>query len=363
MRVERNPEPNHHELLVVTDPGIDDTFALLIAAAAGLRPKVDAIATYGNGPAVEMAANLHGLVDFINTHLKRTDPSISRSSNSEKPHVEGYAGADRALGAREPWYPEYPGKTVAFVHGGNGCEGEFTGTTPIKTPSGVLYERLDVPGTAVDVVSLGAVTELVHMLRHGSLAARIQSITIMGGAIFEPGNVTPHLEANFRHDPQALAWTIDMANGRNIPVTVVTLDLTNQKYFEFTPERCQLLVEALREHGSHHVAGLIERLAGPTSTYHTLYRDKSIVSQVVYPYAERRFDGPIIHDATAVMTILHPELFEFMEMDVAIGEDGQIGKTAAWMTKTGHVRIPIAIRETEQDTYWKLVSDYLCQYK
>lgn len=168
------------EGVCVTDPGIDDTVALLVWAAAGLQ---NAVATYGNGPANEMAANLHGLTDFINAHLKGTD-------HEGKP-VEGFSGADRPLGATETWYPEFPGKTVAFVHGGQGCQGEFTGSTPVKTPSGVLYERLDAPGVAVDVVSLGAITELVPMLQHGSMASRIRSITIMGGAIFEPGNVTP----------------------------------------------------------------------------------------------------------------------------------------------------------------------------
>ena len=362
MHVEADPPPRQHELLVVTDPGIDDTLALLLAAAAGPRPMpegqslhVDAVATYGNGPAVETAVNLHGVTDFINAHLKRPDRQAA--------HLEGLSGADRPLKAKEPWYPEFPGKTVAFVHGGNACEGEFTGMTPVKTASGVLYERLDTPGMTVDIVSLGAVTELVHALRHGSLASRVGSITIMGGAIFEPGNVTPHVEANFRHDPEALAWIIDMANGRGIPVTVVTLDVTHQKYFEFTADRCAWLIGELRVRGSHYVADLIERLAGPTSTYHTLYRDKSNVSQVVYPYAERRFEGPILHDATAVMTLTHPELFEFAEMDVAIGQDGEIGKTAAWMAKTGRVRVPIAVREKEADTYWKLILEYLSGYE
>lgn len=171
------------------------------------------------------------------------------------------------------------------------------------------------------------------------------------------------MEANFRHDPKALAWIIDVANGRGIPVTVVTLDLTHQKYFEFTAKRYAWLAGTLRARGSDHVAGLIQRLAGPTSTYHQLYRDKSNVSQIVYPYAERRFEGPLLHDATAVMTLLHPELFEFIEMDVVIGQDGEIGKTTSWMAKTGRVRIPIAIKETEEDTYWKLILEYLGRYE
>lgn len=340
------------ETLLVTDPGVDDALAVLIAAAAVAR--LSGIATFGNGPAEETSGNLRGITDFINAHL-------THSPTDEA--VESFKGADRPLGAQEAWYPEFPGKNVYFIHGPNACEGLFTDAPPIRNPSGIIYERLGGKDIKADVISLGAVTELAHMLKHKTFGPRVGSITIMGGTIHEPGNVAPHREANFRLDPKALSFIIKTANERGIPITIVTLDLTQQKYFEFTPERCAWLVDELQAHGSYAIAALIDVLAGPRSTYHTFYTGETSSTEIIYPYGERRFDGPILHDVTAVLVYTNPELFEFLEIDVAVSADGDIGRTADWMTKTGRVRIPIAVKEQKYDTCWNLVRDYLLEFR
>jgi inosine-uridine nucleoside N-ribohydrolase len=84
----------------------------------------------------------------------------------------------------------------------------------------------------VDVLTLGPPTELAAVLLRGgaALSAKIRSVTMMGGAVGVPGNITfpptiknPHAEWNFYVDPTAA----NVVFRSGLPITLVPLDATN----------------------------------------------------------------------------------------------------------------------------------------
>ena len=107
---------------------------------------------------------------------------------------------------------------------------------PARPPAGsgerVLRAALQSAPGRVDVLTLGPPTELAAVLlrRGAALRAKIRSVTMMGGAVGVPGNITlpptiknPHAEWNFYVDP--IAANVVFRSG--LPITLVPLDATN----------------------------------------------------------------------------------------------------------------------------------------
>lgn len=189
-------------VIVDCDTGIDDALALLYLLhdpANDLR----AITTVsGNIDATTAARNtLHVL-----TLLGRTDIPVAvgvadnqHTSYEPAPHVHGTDG----IGNTNPPSPA---------------------TAPVTEPAAELIVRMarEHPGE-LNLLALGPLTNLASALRlEPALPELVPHVTIMGGALHHPGNVTPAAEANIHNDPEAAR--IVLHAGWNI--TLVPLDVT-----------------------------------------------------------------------------------------------------------------------------------------
>ena len=106
---------------------------------------------------------------------------------------------------------------------------------PARPPAGsgeqVFRAALRSAQGRVDVLTLGPPTELAAVLLRGGagVSAKIRSVTMMGGAVGVPGNITwppiknPHAEWNFYVDPTAA----NVVFRSGLPITLVPLDATN----------------------------------------------------------------------------------------------------------------------------------------
>ena len=107
---------------------------------------------------------------------------------------------------------------------------------PARAPAGsgeqVFRAALQSAAGRVDVLTLGPPTELAAVLLRGGAAvsAKIRSVTMMGGAVGVPGNITwpptitnPYAEWNFYVDPTAA----NVVFRSGLPITLVPLDATN----------------------------------------------------------------------------------------------------------------------------------------
>lgn len=345
--------------IISTDPGIDDAVALLVGYATLHNPAL--VATYGNGTTERTFANLKGIKDFVKEN---------RKVNREIPLMI-YAGAEGPSNGAPFKLEEKYGDSLDFIHGKGAMEGFGLDVLPISDEerSGVLYEReVNDENTKVDLFSFGAVTEIQTILKNPKMLPKVKSITIMGGTINEPGNVEPHLEANLRHDPEALVDIIQIANANHINITFVTLDVSHQKQLEFTPQRCEQLVSQLRQKGSPKIADLIQKLAGPDSKYFDFYTSIADRRDPKDHITPRSFEGPPIHDLTALMAKKFPDLFKIAKDDVITvttegPERGAIGEAQNHMNSTGTVDIVKDIKNDHSaELYWSLVADVLAGY-
>ena len=136
-------------------------------------------------------------------------------------------------------------------------------------------------GPGVVLVPTGSLTNVAQLLtEHPDV--RPERIVLMGGAI-GLGNITPAAEFNIWADPEAAAIVFESG----IDITMVGLDVTHEAIVG--PER----VERFRAMGR--VGKVVAEWLDFYSGYH----------RETYGW-----DGPPVHDALAVASVIRPELLE-----------------------------------------------------
>ena len=126
------------------------------------------------------------------------------------------------------------------VHGGNGVGGVALpsgGAADPRTAATLLIDLAKQNPGALHVLATGPCTNLARALeQEPELPSLIASVTVMGGAVRVPGNVTPRGEANIHDNPPAAAAVFAAA----WPVTLVPLDVTMRHRWTET-DRARLL--------------------------------------------------------------------------------------------------------------------------
>jgi len=201
-------------LILDVDTGIDDSLALLYAAASPDAELVAATCVAGNADARQVATNTLRILELAG----RTDVEVALGR--EVPLV-------RAL------------ETTPETHGPEGL-----GYAELPPPSRPLSDRhavdvildaaLERPGE-IQLVTLGPLTNLaIAVLREPRLPALLRGYTLMAGAFGVPGNTTPTNEWNVHCDPDAAqivfrAWAVAREADPSVPRPVALgLDVTEQ---------------------------------------------------------------------------------------------------------------------------------------
>jgi purine nucleosidase len=187
-----------------------------------------------------------------------------------------------AVGASDSLVGDYRGG-ASHVHGGNGIgdidlpRARATVAT-ISGPSQIVRAAREHPGE-LELIAVGPLTNLAHALDlDPDLPTLVKRVTIMGGAVWVPGNITEHAEANIANDPEAA----EAVFGSGWPITLVPLDVTLHHSIGVDEQR------ALAERGTaFHTA-----LAAMLDTYLDYYQRF---------YGERR---AALHDPLASMIAL-----------------------------------------------------------
>ncbi|MFF0742896.1 nucleoside hydrolase [Streptomyces sp. NPDC004111] len=202
-------------LLMDCDTGVDDALALLYLA---LSPDVDlrAVTTVGGNTAARQAAvNSLQVLELVG----RTDIPVA-------------AGADRTLRGSLPHY-------ATHVHGDNGI-----GNVELPAPTAPVADEdaveliIETARQADGELSLLATAPLTNLAlalrREPRLPELIRGLTVMGGAVHHPGNITPVAEANIGNDPEAAALVL-AAGWRDL--TIVPLDVTMRENLTTATQR------------------------------------------------------------------------------------------------------------------------------
>ncbi len=168
-------------LLIDTDPGVDDAWALLMAFASPAHEVVGLTVTAGNV----------GLAHTVRNALR-----LCEVAGVEVPVFPGCA---------EPLV--FPAEDAAYVHGRDGF-GDTGCLPPARAPeaehAALAMIRLSHAHPGLLMVCLGPLTNLALALRlDPTLPARIGRLVVMGGAVTGQGNTSVSAEFNIAFDPEA----------------------------------------------------------------------------------------------------------------------------------------------------------------
>lgn len=299
-----SPPPKDLRVIIDTDPGVDDAFAIVMAVTAGMQIEGLTI-VHGNGDCVETL----GINANVCLRLAGADPSVKVYLGEQKPAV--------AVDVKEASH-----KGVD-VHGEDGL-GEMR---PPLVPSDkvfgeqhaaeFIWERCSQNSGQITLVTIGPLTNVAMCLKaHPDLVKHVKSIVIMGGAVLEKrGNRTPAAEANFASDPQA-AQAVLSAGFKN--VILAPLDVTHQLSL---PDLRVRLREGRREAEGE----LADFLCDISHFY-------------ISAYYKLQHSCVPVHDPVTIAYLLRPDLFKSVETRVDVETQGLLctGMSIAdWTGQTG----------------------------
>jgi purine nucleosidase len=304
-------------LILDVDTGIDDSLALLYAAATPEAELVAVTCVGGNVDAHQVERNTRAVLELAG----RTD-------------VEVALGRDRPLVKAIETTPE--------THGPQGL-----GHAELPPPGRPLSDRNGVdlivdearrrPGE-ITLVTLGPLTNLaVALLREPSLPRLLKGWTLMGGAYRHPGNTAPTTEWNIHCDPEAAkiafaAWGESAETHRHGRPVALGLDVTEQA--KILPDHVVALARAAGSSPDDSLA--LARGEDPMVATRSVASNPIVryVADALRFYMEFHahydgFYGAFIHDPLAVAAALDPTLVrtQAVTVDVELGGTLTTGET------------------------------------
>lgn len=195
-------------VLIDTDPGVDDAFAIMMAKAS---TKLDI-------KAITVTAGNVGLDNTLNNALGICD----------------ILGIDAPVykGAESPMIVQL--RDASEIHGTSGLGGyifkDITKTVEKEYAWDGLYKIAKEYQGELTVIALGPLTNIaIALMKYPNLPKYIKKMIIMGGSFGDYGNCEPYSEFNFWIDPHAA----EMVICSEINTEIYGLDCTRQATLSF----------------------------------------------------------------------------------------------------------------------------------
>jgi purine nucleosidase len=293
-------------LIVDTDPGIDDTIALLLALQSPELEVRGIAASYGN-TTVE--------------HSYRNCVEILRRTGRRLP---------LGVSARRPL--KRPLEVARETHGETGL-----GDAAVP-PAGVILDfvkpldrLLAQQPVPVTLVTLGPVTGLAVALRRDEalVRAKVARHIAMIGTITAAGNTTRYSEFNAWCDPEALSIVLQA----ELPTELVGLDVTRQFVLS---------------------GSAIARLGG-SSDERQQWLFTALRFYLAFHRERERLDGCVLNDVLPIAELLSPGVLTFEPMRLTVDlEDGDNRGRTRVDPEGARVRVAKAVRT---DVVHRLLTD------
>ena len=291
-------------ILIDTDPGIDDSLAILLALASPELSLEGISVVHGNCSLEQATTNGLSVLELAQASL------IPVAKGCELPLVQPSLLAPETHGNTGLGYAKLPGPRTkpTSMHG-----------------SDFLIEKiLSNPGEFT-LVAIGPLTNVALAIRkEPRIVGALKELIIMGGAIRHEGNTTALAEFNTYVDPHAA----HIVYHAGIPTTLVPLDVTYQ---------CVLTsqdVERLLKFTSP-----IPRFIKDTTDFYMEYHD-----------SYQGIKGCVINDPLALALTFAPELCDYQELPVNVDISGGVstGKTFAdfynYEKKSANLKVALGVR-------------------
>ncbi len=272
-------------ILFDTDPGIDDSLAILLALASP-ELRIEGISVvHGNCSVDQALANALGVLELAGATY------IPVARGFSLPLVQASLLAPETHGSAGIGYATLPSPTAKRV--------------PEHSVDFLIEKILSAPGE-ITLVCIGPLTNVAVALRtEPRIIAAVKEVIIMGGAIRHQGNTSPLAEFNVFVDPHAA----HMVFHSGMPITLVPLDVTYQ---------CALTradVDRLLK-----ISSPITRFVADSTRFYMEYHD-----------TYQHIDGCIINDPLALALAFAPQLCDYEQHHVDVDLTGGVsmGKTFA----------------------------------
>lgn len=306
------------KIIIDTDPGQDDAFAILLALASPAELEVLGIcAVAGNVPLNWTERNARIICELAG-----------------KPQTRVFAGCDAPLHRKLV--------TAEHVHGKTGLDGPVMAEPTMRLQAqhavDFLIETLrHEPYGTVTLCPLGPLTNIATaFLKAPDIVGRVQEIVLMGGAYFEVGNITPTAEFNIYVDPEAA----DIVFQSGVPLVVMPLDVTHK-----------VLTNRARVEGFRALGNTVGRVAAEWADFFERF-----------DMAKYGSEGAPLHDPCVIAYLLQPGLFRGRHINVEIEtkSDLTLGMTVAdWWGVTSRKANALFMGSVDADGFFALLTDRL----
>ena len=272
-------------IIIDTDPGIDDSLAILLAVASP-EIQVEGLTVVSGNCTLE-----NGVINALSVLELAGRSDLPVFGGAARPLVQPLLIAPETHGERGIGYARLP--------------------YPVAKPSSqhaveFIIEKVSAHPGEISLVCIGPLTNLALALRLApQIVEKIPEVIIMGGAIRHEGNTTALAEFNTYCDPHAAHIVFHSG----LPITLVPLDVTYQ--VNFTRMDVQRLLD----------------IPSPVSTF---------IADATRFYMEfhdeyQKIDGCIINDPLALALTIAPHFVTTEELfvDVDISGGVSMGKTFA----------------------------------
>jgi len=292
------------KILIDTDPGIDDSLAILLALASPELSLEGLSIVHGNCSLEQAVINGLSVLELANAgHIPVT-------AGCELPLVQPSLLAPETHGNTGLGYAKLP-KPRIKPRVQHGCD--------------FLIEKiLSNPGE-ITLVAIGPLTNVALAIRkEPRIVKALKELIIMGGAIRHEGNTTALAEFNTFVDPHAA----HIVYHAGIPTTLVPLDVTYQ---------CMLTRKD------------VERLQVSNSPIPAFIRDTTKFYMEFHD-AYQGLEGCVINDPLALALTFAPELCDYQELPVDVDLSGGVsmGKTFAdffnYNKKPANLKVALGVR-------------------
>lgn len=287
-------------IIIDCDPGIDDIVALSFAFANEDKFNILGITTVaGNQTIDKVTQNTLKVLSYYKKNIKV------------------------AMGQKRPLVREK--SVVSNVHGENGM-GDYHLPKPclkLYSDNAITFLRDTIMSSEekVTLVPVGPLTNIALLIKiFPEVAENIELISIMGGST-HGGNCKPYAEFNIWADPEAARIVFDS----KLPIVMSGLNVTHSTGLYFTD------VDKLAES-----YGKATELCGKMLQYY--YKGDHVKGKTFTP----------IHDACALMYLIHPEIYEARHMNVDVDCSEELGR--------GNTVVDVREWITYDETYPKVLT-------
>ncbi|MBE0672325.1 MAG: nucleoside hydrolase [Anaerolineales bacterium] len=294
--------PKH--IILDTDPGIDDSLAILLALAS---PEIvlDGISTiHGNASTTQVTTNALSILKLAHAN-----------------QIPVYRGCELPLVQPSLLSPE--------THGNSGLGyaklPEPAARPQVKHGSDFIIEHIMSHPGEISLVAIGPLTNVALAVRkEPRIVENVKEVFVMGGAIKYQGNTTPLAEYNTYVDPHAAHVVFHSG----MPIVLTPLDVTYD---------CIFLKEDLNR--LLKIDSPITKFIADATRFYMEFHDEY-----------QKIDGCVINDPMTLALTYMPEICDYQDLyvDVDISTGVGLGNTFAdfynYEKKAPNMRVALGVR-------------------